>query len=220
MTGEKMLQGLYSRDQTDWIIPPPIVDGKIPKNAYGNMDVYVPSMVPLGAIHLPNRGTKRICQRLGIDFAEAVTGFEFGARMAIPIITGVVVAEENEELVLGQWEKDEAERVRKEDEKRRAAALGKWRKFLMGLRVIERVREEYGDELDDNVDELNPWINKNSKRNKVDNEEKQIDNHRGEGTAGGFLLPSDDEKILTSSFFPTRHEDDDDGDEGGGGFIT
>lgn len=44
--GEKLKQGLYSWDQTDWIIPPPIDEsGVIPKNAFGNMDVYVPSMV-------------------------------------------------------------------------------------------------------------------------------------------------------------------------------
>jgi xeroderma pigmentosum group C-complementing protein len=35
MTGQKVLQGLYSFDQTDWIIPPPIKDGVIPKNEYG-----------------------------------------------------------------------------------------------------------------------------------------------------------------------------------------
>jgi xeroderma pigmentosum group C-complementing protein len=34
-TGEKVLQGLYSWEQTDWIIPPPIEDGVIPKNEYG-----------------------------------------------------------------------------------------------------------------------------------------------------------------------------------------
>lgn len=34
-TGQKVLQGLYSLEQTDWIIPPPIKDGIIPKNEYG-----------------------------------------------------------------------------------------------------------------------------------------------------------------------------------------
>jgi xeroderma pigmentosum group C-complementing protein len=34
-TGQKVLQGLYSWEQTDWIIPPPIKDGVIPKNEYG-----------------------------------------------------------------------------------------------------------------------------------------------------------------------------------------
>lgn len=34
-TGEKVLQGLYSFEQTDWIIPAPIQNGVIPKNEYG-----------------------------------------------------------------------------------------------------------------------------------------------------------------------------------------
>lgn len=34
-TGAKVLQGLYGWDQTEWIIPPPIKDGIIPKNEYG-----------------------------------------------------------------------------------------------------------------------------------------------------------------------------------------
>lgn len=34
-TGQKVLQGLYSYEQTDWIIPPPIENGIIPKNEYG-----------------------------------------------------------------------------------------------------------------------------------------------------------------------------------------
>lgn len=37
ISGQKVLQGLYSFDQTDWIIPPPIKDGIIPKNEYGSV---------------------------------------------------------------------------------------------------------------------------------------------------------------------------------------
>ncbi|KAI4188728.1 MAG: hypothetical protein L6R41_001967, partial [Letrouitia leprolyta] len=121
--GEKLKQGLYAWDQTVWIIPPPIIDGAIPKNAYGNMDCFVPTMVPEGAAHIPLRSTAKICKRLGIDFAEAVTGFEFGKQRAVPVITGVVVAKENEEMVIEEWEKDEEERKIKEEGKREKAAL-------------------------------------------------------------------------------------------------
>lgn len=41
MTGQKVLQGLYSFDQTDWIIPPPIKDGVIPKNEYGYLRLVI-----------------------------------------------------------------------------------------------------------------------------------------------------------------------------------
>lgn len=70
--GEKLKQGLYARNQTDWIIPPPIENGIIPKNAYGNIDCYVPTMVPEGAVHIPLRHTTKICKRLRLDYAEAV----------------------------------------------------------------------------------------------------------------------------------------------------
>ena len=100
--GEKLKQGLYALHQTDWIIPPPIENGIIPKNAFGNMDCYVPTMVPEGAVHIPLKNTIRICKRLGIDFAEAVTGFEFGKQRAVPVITGVVVAEEHEHAVTNE----------------------------------------------------------------------------------------------------------------------
>ena len=143
-TGQKAQQALFSHDQTEWIIPPPIEDGVIPKNSFGNIDLYVPTMLPEGASHVPLRGTAKICKKLGIDFAEACTGFEFGNKMAVPILTGVVVAQENRKLVQDAWrEEDQAKRER-EKKKQERLALGMWRKLLAGLRVIERVRAEYG----------------------------------------------------------------------------
>ena len=198
-TGEKVLQGLYSYEQTDWIIPPPIQNGVIPKNEYGNIDLFAEHMCPRGAVHVPFRGTMRVCKRLQIDYAEAVVDFEFGHRMAVPVIQGVVIAEEYHDQVMAELEKDEAERRRKEDEKRRKAALGQWRKFIMGLRIVERMRIEYG-EVDDSV---------------------SVFGHRGapaskaadHDMAGGFL-PEGYEEVheeeQTSSFFPVADEDEDD----------
>jgi xeroderma pigmentosum group C-complementing protein len=221
-TGQKSLQGLYSEAQTDWIIPPPIENGIIPKNSFGNIDLYVDSMLPEGAAHIPRRGTVKICKRLGIDYAEAVTGFEFGHRMAVPIITGVVIAEEHEQDVMDEWVKDEAERIRKEDEKRAKAALNMWRKMLMGMRIIERVREEYGNELDDNPDANNPWTNKKRKEVDIDAEaQARIMAQQDEDMAGGFLPEGHEEEEPdihhSSGFFPAFQEgDEDDGD----GFVV
>ena len=68
--GVKLKQGLYGWDQTDWIIPPPIENGVIPKNSFGNMDYYVPTMIPKGAIHIPMKNVKKICRRMGIDLQK------------------------------------------------------------------------------------------------------------------------------------------------------
>ncbi|KAF8955950.1 hypothetical protein BDZ97DRAFT_1854167 [Flammula alnicola] len=92
--------GLYAYSQTEPYIPPPVVDGKVPKNNFGNIDLYVPSMLPKGAVHIPFKGVAKIARKLGFDHAEAVTGFEFKKRRAFPIVEGIVVAAENEATIL------------------------------------------------------------------------------------------------------------------------
>ncbi|KAF4986499.1 hypothetical protein FGRMN_10811 [Fusarium graminum] len=210
-TGQKVLQGLYSWEQTEWIIPPPIEGGVIPKNEYGNIDLFAEHMCPKGAVHVPFRGAMRVCKKLQIDYAEAVVDFEFGNRMAVPVIQGVVIAEENHDMVMVELEKDEAERARKEDEKRRKKALAQWRRFLMGMRIAERIRQEYGEI----TDEISVFghardLTQTKKQAQVEDEEM----------AGGFLpdgYEEEEEAVApahhTSSFFPAIDEDDD-GEDG------
>ncbi len=44
---------LYTEEQTKLYVPPPIVNGLVPKNQFGNLDIFVPSMIPKGGVHLP-----------------------------------------------------------------------------------------------------------------------------------------------------------------------
>lgn len=65
--------------------------GRVPKNDFGNIDLYVPSMLPQGAVHLPSKytyistlsmrlsalntvvpGVGKIAKEFEMDFAEAV----------------------------------------------------------------------------------------------------------------------------------------------------
>ncbi|KAL8707883.1 MAG: hypothetical protein Q9220_007167 [cf. Caloplaca sp. 1 TL-2023] len=222
--GEKLKQGLYAWDQTEWIIPAPIVDGVIPKNAYGNMDCFVPTMVPAGAAHIPLRSTAKICKRLGIDFAEAVTGFEFGKQRAVPVVSGVVVAKEHEKQVIKEWERDEQERKIKEEGKREKAALAMWKKLIIGLRIIERVRDEYGDGAGGEIrEEHNPFTNKKRQGNK---EQKAVATTTSNGVqhhgsdkdmAGGFIADADD---TGGGFLPADHRSDNNTDtDNAGGFL-
>ncbi|KAL5113243.1 hypothetical protein ACEQ8H_008883, partial [Pleosporales sp. CAS-2024a] len=211
--GVKPKQGLYSRQQTDWIIPPPIVDGIIPRNAFNNIDVYVPTMVPKGAVHIPLKGTARICRKLNIEYAEACTGFEFGKQRAVPIITGVVVAVENEDMVIDAWEIEEAEKAKKEADKREKLVLGLWKKFLSGLRIVERMKAEYGDDVELPVKEAEPVKPETKHRkseweafqNQTDFEggflredgpsmrDEPTQAHRDNDMAGGFFAASQEE---------------------------
>ncbi|EAW14029.1 Rad4 family protein [Aspergillus clavatus NRRL 1] len=218
-TGEKPKQGLYAKYQTEYIIPPPIRDGIIPKNDYGNIDCFVPSMVPRGAVHIPWPGTVRICKKLGIDFAEAVTGFEFGSKMAVPVIQGVVVAAENEDLVKDAWRVDDAEKRKREQLKAEKRILQTWRKFLFGLRIAERVREEYGPgggdddaDLDMERDSHNPFASRQSRSQPQGplpaQEALRESSEEPADRGGGFLLPGendgDDGDLVVESHPPRR----------------
>lgn len=198
--GVKLRQGLYACDQTDWITPPAIENGVIPRNAFGNIDCYVPTMIPKGAVHIPLRSTTKICKRLSIDFAEACTGFEFSNQRAVPVITGVVVATEHENLVIDEWEKNEEERKLKEEGKRVKVALAAWKKLLVGLRIMKRVQEEYAGDADENLkEEVNPFTSKKLRIRSHQEYEtpKNFDGHMGQVSYGdkasGFLAEDVDE---------------------------
>ncbi|EEP77552.1 predicted protein [Uncinocarpus reesii 1704] len=187
-TGEKPKQGLYALHQTEYIIPDPIEDGKIPKNEYGNIDCFTPWMIPKGAAHIPWPSTVRVCKKLGVDYAEAVIGFEFGSKMAVPIIQGVVVAAENEDLVKDAWRAEDAQKRERERLKQEKLILSTWRKFIMGLRIPERIQEEYGNA--EEAESHNPFFNRRSiplpNKNHVGKDESDL--HEG----GGFLVPGED----------------------------
>lgn len=137
-------QGVYAEWQTELYIPEPVVDGKVPKNDFGNINLFVPTMLPRGAAHLPFQGIAKITRQLQIDYAPAVTGFEFRKGHANPIITGVVVAVEHEDLVLSAyWESaraaDQAEKA-----KRYERVIQRWTRLIQGLRLRKRLMEDYG----------------------------------------------------------------------------
>ena len=141
LAGGDAMQGLYAPEQTEPYVPPPVEDGHIPTNAYGRLDVFVPAMVPHGAVHmrLP-AGVAGLARTLGIDYADAVTGFAFRQQRAVPVVDGIVVASENEGLVRDAWRAAERERRRLADARREGAALAAWRRFVLKARLLQRVR--------------------------------------------------------------------------------
>ncbi|KAG6329066.1 hypothetical protein ID866_10023 [Astraeus odoratus] len=144
-----VMQGLYAFSQTELYKPPPIQDGKIPKNDFGNIDLYVPSMLPEGAVHIPFKGVAKIAKKLGFDYAEAVTGFEFKKRRAYPVLEGIVVAAENENAIVDAYieaEQDAEERARA---KRFDQVCKRWTRLIQGLRIRDRLQKQYASNATD-----------------------------------------------------------------------
>ena len=48
---------LFGFWQTEVYIPPPAVNGKVPRNEYGNVEMFKPEMLPGGTVHLKRRNS-------------------------------------------------------------------------------------------------------------------------------------------------------------------
>jgi xeroderma pigmentosum group C-complementing protein len=164
--------GLYGLWQTKVYVPPDIVNGVIPKNKYGNFELFLPSMLPKGASHVTeamgleyaimNRmmdtlsaavlqeirqpSLKRVARKIGIDFAEAVTGFDVRCGRSVPRIEGVVVTSENVNPLLEQYADDLGDAFEKlkrtEDEEMAKAKSLKLKKSRIQKHIQERYEQD------------------------------------------------------------------------------
>ena len=109
---------VFGEWQTELYIPPPAVDGKVPRNEYGNVELFKPWMLPEGTVHLQTAIPKVVLRRTGIDAAPAMVGWDFSDGWNHPVFDGVIVCEENSERLLKAHELYLEEQVKREEEKR------------------------------------------------------------------------------------------------------
>jgi xeroderma pigmentosum group C-complementing protein len=210
--------GLFAEFQTELYIPPPVVRGRVPRNAYGNLDLYVPSMCPPGGKHIRHKLASKAARIVGVDFADAVTGFSFKGRHGTAIIQGVVVAQEYADAVQAVIDGMEQQQEEAEAEARRVESLRLWRRFFLGLRIAQRVN---AIEIDG---ERGPAIDV---QDEISREDREL---AAQEMAGGFFPDEGDvgepsvrgyqptgEVYGDGGFLPENHDDD---GEGGGGFIA
>ncbi|XP_074458988.1 DNA repair protein complementing XP-C cells [Larus michahellis] len=134
---------LFGRWQTEDYQPPVAVDGKVPRNEYGNVYLFLPSMLPIGCVQLRLPNLNRLARKLDIDCALAITGFDFHGGYSHPVTDGYVVCEEYKEVLIAAWENEQAEIEKKEKEKREKRALGNWKLLTKGLLIRERLKQRY-----------------------------------------------------------------------------
>ncbi|XP_059017832.1 DNA repair protein complementing XP-C cells isoform X2 [Mustela lutreola] len=138
--------GLFGEWQTEEYQPPVAVDGKVPRNEFGNVYLFLPSMMPIGCVQLNLPNLHRVARKLDIDCVQAITGFDFHKGYSHPITDGYIVCEEYKDVLLAAWEKEQALIEKREKEKREKRALGNWKLLVRGLLIRERLKLRYGDE--------------------------------------------------------------------------
>ncbi|GAB0097557.1 hypothetical protein DMENIID0001_132070 [Sergentomyia squamirostris] len=129
--------------QTSAYVPPVAKDGIVPRNEYGNVELFKECMLPGNTVHLQLPGINKICKKLNIDCAPAITGFDFHNGWCHPTLDGFVICKEFEDTVLDAWNVEQDEAERKEEEKRNKRVYGNWRKLIKGLFIRARLQAKY-----------------------------------------------------------------------------
>ncbi|KAL9546630.1 hypothetical protein MBANPS3_006570 [Mucor bainieri] len=184
--GHDLLVACYGEWQTEPFVPLPVIDGKLPKNAYGSIDLFTPEMLPLGAAHIPIKGIAKLAKKLGIDYADAVVDFEFVKMRAVPVMDGIIVAEQEKWILLEAWEEHEQQEAVKAITKQEKEVYVRWRKLIKSVLIKARVDQAYGSH--DKVVE-DKWADYKNNNNKS----KQETTEETTATGGGFLPESDQE---------------------------
>ena len=187
---EEEFTRLYAEFQTELFKPQPIVDGIIPKNVYGNIDVYTPTMLPengyivnttgMYSMKMAERAARQI---LDIDYARAIVAFDFGknagekrskASTRIPTAKegGIVIHKDYKDAIMLILECLLEEEVEYQRNAIKFNSFKNWRYFLTKLRISERLNREHGK-----IEKLNKKTNKKPKKEALENgsEEDETD---------------------------------------------
>ncbi|KAI4492247.1 hypothetical protein M0802_009937 [Mischocyttarus mexicanus] len=134
---------LFGEWQTSEYVPPEAKDGIVPRNEYGNVDLFKKSMLPKGTVYIDLPGLNRVARKLNIDCAPAVIGFKFGTMGALPAFEGFVVCEEYEDTLREAWETEQIEARKRAREKHFKRIYGNWKRLIDGVRIKEKLAEKY-----------------------------------------------------------------------------
>ncbi|KAG0258396.1 hypothetical protein BG011_003326 [Mortierella polycephala] len=162
---------LWGEWQTEAYQPPWVVDGKVPRNEFGQQNIFTPAMVPIGGAHL-----------------KGSTGFEFQSRRSVPVVQGIIVPAESAELVLDAFHEMAHHADQEADKRRRVETLKRWRKLIKAAMMRSRLLEEYGEGLEeDGDDDKDSWVPKDEDDDGDAGEDHERDQS---GMGGGDKGPS------------------------------
>ena len=117
MSGQKLADqsvDLFGNWQTENYEPPKAENGIVPRNEYGNVELFKPWMLPKGTIHVPIQGLNKVAKKLQIDCAPALVGWEYTNGFMRPLYDGYVICEEAQDFIMDAWnqEMDEQNKIK------------------------------------------------------------------------------------------------------------
>ncbi|KAL2241109.1 UNVERIFIED_CONTAM: DNA repair protein RAD4 [Sesamum indicum] len=138
------ITALYGRWQTEPLHLPRAVNGIVPKNERGRVDVWSEKCLPPGTVHLRLPRVAAVAKRLDIDYAHAMVGFEFRNGRSAPLFEGIVVCTEFKDAILQAYLEEEERREAEEKRRNEALALSRWYQLLSSIITRQRLNSCYG----------------------------------------------------------------------------
>ncbi|OQS07046.1 DNA repair protein [Thraustotheca clavata] len=134
---------LFGQWQTIVYEPPALIDGIIPKNEHGNIEIWTPNDVPIGGVHIRLTRVQKVAKELGIDYAPAVVGFEVKGGRNVAVIDGIVVAQHFETMIQDAHATMEQDLIEKAIKRNRQIIIKRWSMMVQKLLLRKRLQEEY-----------------------------------------------------------------------------
>uniref|UniRef100_A0A0E0AVI8 Rad4 beta-hairpin domain-containing protein n=1 Tax=Oryza glumipatula TaxID=40148 RepID=A0A0E0AVI8_9ORYZ len=141
--GLKPTMELYGKWQLEPLQLPHAVNGIVPKNERGQVDVWSEKCLPPGTVHLRLPRIFQVAKRLGIDFAPAMVGFDYRNARCLPVFDGIVVCSEFKNTILEAYAEQEEWRQAEERKQEEAQALIRWYQLLCSVVTTQRLKDSY-----------------------------------------------------------------------------
>jgi xeroderma pigmentosum group C-complementing protein len=101
-------------------------------------------MIPARAIHVRHPLAAKAAEILGIDFADAVTGFEFKGRQGTAVVNGAVVSAQHRVAMIAVIVGLHSQATDEIEAERSQIVLAVWKKWTRALQIRDRLEQEYG----------------------------------------------------------------------------
>uniref|UniRef100_T1JE06 Rad4 beta-hairpin domain-containing protein n=1 Tax=Strigamia maritima TaxID=126957 RepID=T1JE06_STRMM len=134
---------VFGEWQTKDYEPPIATNGKVPRNEYGNVDMFKECMLPVGTVHLRVPRLLKVANKLGIDCAAAMTGWDFLKSGNRPIYDGWIVCEEFKDVLMEAWRHQMKLDFDRQGEKREKRVYGNWRRLIRAVLIREKLNTKY-----------------------------------------------------------------------------
>lgn len=146
---ETIMQPLYGEWQTEPFSPPIAADGQVPRNKFGNVDLYLPSMLPVGCVWIDDDSAYLAAKDLGVDYAAACVRFAFSGRIAMPNLQGIVICAEFEGAVRRRLEEMRVEIIQAKLDAEAEKAAKRARLEGRKAKIMRQLIEEHDLDVED-----------------------------------------------------------------------